>query len=170
MQEFKIPKRFSNGFLYQGLAKDFKSFVEEKSAHLSFTNLSFADLSFVDLSFANLYTADLSFTNLSEADLSSAILTRVKGINDAKIDNAKLPIFSKWSINFIPTKPTFEENKISDVLIKIGCGEPQSIEKWDYWFYETKEEFETKRDSFDFKTILAHYEAMKAYIKVMFGE
>lgn len=50
--------------------------------------------------------------------------------------------------------------------IIIAC-KVKTIKEWDEWFYESTEEYETPRGSLEFKMILAHYEAVKAYIQVM---
>lgn len=61
-------------------------------------------------------------------------------------------IFSKWFIGI-----TF------DGKVKIGC-QTKTFSEWDKWF-KTKEEFQTKRDTSEFKRIYAHYVAIKAYKK-----
>jgi hypothetical protein len=64
-------------------------------------------------------------------------------------ETAYLPIFCKWA------------SCIIDGKIKIGCKE-KTIEEWDS-FFASNEEFETSRDSKDFKQIEAVYLAYKAY-------
>lgn len=90
----------------------------------------------VDLSVANLSGANLSGANLSEANLSRAI---------------KIPIFCKWGVGIT-------ENN----LINIGC-KKMTIKEWDLFFNSDKE-FETKRNTEQFKQIQATYEAYKAYL------
>ena len=99
-----------------------------------------------DLSRANLYGADLSRADLSGADLSRADLS------SADLSSAvKVPIFCKWSVGIT-------ENN----LIHIGC-KKMTIEEWDLFFNSDKE-FETKRNTEQFKQIQATYEAYKAYL------
>ena len=105
-------------------------------ADLSGANLSRANLSGANLSRANLYGADLSGANLYGADLSGAI---------------KIPIHCKWSVGIT-------ENN----LIHIGC-KKMTIKEWDLFFNSDKE-FETKRNTEQFKKIQATYEAYKAYL------
>jgi hypothetical protein len=81
----------------------------------------------------------LSGANLSGVDLSGA----------ENKETAYLPIFCKWA------------SCIIDGKIKIGCKE-KTIEEWDS-FFASNEEFETSRDSKDFKQIEAVYLAYKAY-------
>jgi hypothetical protein len=83
--------------------------------------------------------ANLSGANLSGVDLSGA----------ENKETAYLPIFCKWA------------SCIIDGKIKIGCKE-KTIEEWDS-FFASNEEFETSRDSKDFKQIEAVYLAYKAY-------
>ena len=50
-------------------------------------------------------------------------------------------------------------------IIKIGCKD-KTIEEWDKWFAGT-ENFETKRNTIEFKMIYAHYCAIKEYIRIL---
>ena len=84
--------------------------------------------------------ADLSFADLRSADLSFAKNKEI----------AFLPMFCKWSVSIIGDK------------IKIGCKEI-TIENWDL-FFESSEEFDTKRNTEEFKQIQAMYLAYKAYL------
>jgi len=65
-------------------------------------------------------------------------------------DTARLPIFCKWNTSIIGDN------------IRIGCKE-MNIENWDL-FFESSEEFETKRNTEEFKQIQAVYLAYKAYL------
>lgn len=65
-------------------------------------------------------------------------------------ETAYLPIFCKW-------QPCIIGNEI-----KIGCKQ-MTIENWDL-FFESNEEFETKRGTEEFKQIEAVYLAYKAYL------
>jgi len=49
----------------------------------------------------------------------------------------------------------------NDKLVKIGC-KVKTIPEWDEWFAGS-EEFDTPRDSEEFKLIRANYEAVKAF-------
>lgn len=81
-----------------------------------------------------------SGANLSDANLSDA----------KNKETAYLPIFCKW-------QPCIIGNEI-----KIGCKQ-MTIENWDL-FFESNEEFETKRGTEEFKQIEAVYLAYKAYL------
>ena len=119
-------------------------------ANLSGANLSRADLSRAYLLGADLSRADLSRANLSGADLSGADLSGADLSRAENKDTAKMPIFCKWNASIIGNK------------IKIGCQE-MTIEDWDS-FFESSEEFETKRNTEEFKQIQAVYLAYKAYL------
>ena len=93
--------------------------------------------------------ANLSGANLSDADLRRANLSGVDLSGAENKETAYLPIFCKWA------------SCIIDGKIKIGCKE-KTIEEWDS-FFASNEEFETSRDSKDFKQIEAVYLAYKAY-------
>ena len=121
-------------------------------ANLSGANLSSANLSSADLSSANLSSTDLSGANLSYADLSSANLSSTD-LSGANLSYADLPIFCKWKSSII-------ENKI-----QIGC-KTMTIEKWDS-FFKSSEEFETKRNTKEFKQIQAVYLANKVYLEFL---
>jgi hypothetical protein len=77
-------------------------------------------------------------------------------LRDANLSDAKnkelayLPIYCKWSHSIIGDK------------IKIGC-KTKSIEEWEK-FFNSDAEFETKRDTQEFKQIQAVYEAYKVYL------
>ena len=62
--------------------------------------------------------------------------------------------FSKWFVGL-----TYEGN------IKIGC-KTMTVQEWDKWF-KGKEEFETKRNTPEFKRIYASYLSIKAYKEEM---
>ena len=122
------------------------SCVNLSGVNLSGANLSGANLSGVNLSGAYLLGANLSGVNLSGADLSCAYLL------GADLSCAvKIPIFCKWSVGIT-------ENN----LIHIGC-KKMTIKEWDL-FFNSDIEFETKRNTEQFKQIQATYEAYKAYL------
>ena len=97
---------------------------------------------------ANLYGADLSGADLSGANLSRA------NLSGANLSGAYMPMYCKWSVG------------IQDNKVFIGC-KAKTIKEWDVFFYESKKEYDTPRESEDFKRILASYEAVKAYRKVL---
>ena len=83
------------------------------------------------------------------ADLIDANL---RGANLRGADNKELayiPMFCKWIC------------VIKNNLIVIGCKE-KTIEQWDLWF-DSEEEYLTRRDTEDFKQIQAVYNALKSY-------
>lgn len=115
-------------------------FTGEVIYRLDSANLRGADLRDANLSGADLSGADLRGANLIRADLSGANLS-----------GADIPIYCKWSISF------------HNEMIQIGC-KRKTIEDWDFFFSnESKESFETARDSNDFKRIEAMYNAYKSY-------
>ena len=116
-----------------------------RSADLSYADLRSADLNCADLSSADLSSADLSCANLRSADLNCANL-----IDSKNKELAKLPIYCKWSSSIIGNK------------IQIGC-KTMTIEEWDL-FFESLEEFQTKRGTQEFKQIQAVYLANKSYL------
>ena len=101
-----------------------------------------------NLSNANLSGADLSNANLSNADLRYANLSGAKNK-----ESAYLPVFCKWHHCLIGYK------------IKIGCKE-KTIKEWDS-FFASEEEYETKRNTDEFKQIEAVYNAYKAYLQTL---
>ena len=113
-------------------------------ANLQGVNLQGAYLRGADLRRADLREADLREADLRGANLQGAYLRRAENI-----EKSFMPIYSKYS-------PVFHEGKI-----KIGC-KIKTIEEWDSFFNST-EEYETKRGSEEFERIHAHYLAVKAY-------
>ena len=101
---------------------------------------------------AYLRGADLQDAYLRGADLRGAYLQDAY-LRGADLRDADLPMFSKWSM--IKLENTF----------KIGCKE-KSFEDWDKFFNSDKE-FETKRESDDFKRIHAMYLANKTYYEFL---
>ena len=118
------------------------------------TDLYNANLINANLEGANLYNANLINVNLEGANLINA---NIEGANlyNANLYNAKnketviLPIYCKWSYG------------IKGNLIVIGCKE-KTIGQWDLWF-DSEEEYSTRRDTEDFKQIQAVYNALKSY-------
>ena len=116
-----------------------------RGANLRGADLSGADLRGADLRGANLIDADLRGADLSGANLRGADLSGAKNK-----EQAYLPIFCKWSHCIIGNK------------IKVGCKE-KTIEEWEV-FFNSNEEYETSRNSEDFKQIQAVFEAYKGYL------
>ena len=116
-----------------------------RSANLSSADLSSANLSSADLSSANLYSANLSSADLSSADLSSADLYLAKNK-----ESAYLSQYCKW------------EHSILGDKIKIGC-KTKSVEEWQI-FFDSNEEYSTRRGTHEFKQIQAIFESYKAYL------
>ena len=145
MIKIEIKNRWTGSviFTYEKENATIKQAVLE--AIKSGADLSGADLSGADLSGADLSGAYLSGAYLSGADLRGADLRGAK-----EIDKAYLPIYCKWNTCIIGDK------------IKIGC-ETATIEEWDL-FFASDEEYETKRDTEDFKRIEAVYLSYKAYL------
>ena len=108
-----------------------------------------ANLENANLYNANLYNANLINANLINANLINANLYNANLYNAKNKETAILPIFCKWSYG------------IKGDLIKIGCKE-KTIEQWDLWF-DSEEEYSTRRDTEYFKQIQAVYNALKAY-------
>jgi hypothetical protein len=192
-KEFTINNMFTDEVLHEGLAKDFKSFCEEKKfnledANLEDANLRNANLEDANLRNANLVNANLVSANLVSANLEDANLRNANLVNanlvsanlvsanlvNANLEDANLPIYCKWSISFTPKtsvnldseKVLINEIDINTVLIKIGCKNPKTISEWDLWF-SSNEAFETPRDSFEFLQIKAMYLSYKTYLQTI---
>jgi hypothetical protein len=121
-----------------------------RGANLRGANLRGANLEGANLGCANLRGANLEGANLEGANLEGANLVCANLGCAKNIENAHLPVFCKWSVCHINGK------------IKIGCKE-KNIEEWDI-FFNSNEEYETKRDTQEFKQIQAVYESYKAYL------
>ena len=115
----------------------------KSNANLRYANLRYTDLSGANISGANLIGANLSSANLSGANLSGA----------KNKETAYLPIFCKWT------------HSIKGDKIQIGC-KKKTIEEWDVFFNST-EEYSTKRSTEEFKQIEAVYNAYKAYLTIL---
>ncbi len=142
-------------------------------ANLSYSNLNGANLNKANLFKANLFRADFTNANLISTELSYVQLIDVNLIHtclsNANLNNTCIPIFSNKELTFFSRKPniTIEDICLDDVQIKISCTS-KTIAEWDKWFAGT-EEFETKRGTFEFRQIEAHYEAVKAYLLKLYG-
>ena len=158
--KIQIKHRFNSSILFEHECEN--NTIKETliqgiktGADLQFANLQFANLRNADLRNADLQNADLRNADLQNADLQFANLRRANlqsaDLESANLENAELPIFSKWNVSIISNK-----------IIKIGCKE-KTIEDWDL-FFASKEEFDTKRGTPEFKKIQAMYLAHKAYL------
>jgi len=131
------------------IKKTVEQAIKEKanlySANLRSANLYSADLSSADLRSANLRSANLSSADLSSADLSSADLYLAKNK-----ESAYLSQYCKW------------EHSILGDKIKIGC-KTKSVEEWQI-FFDSNEEYSTRRGTHEFKQIQAIFESYKAYL------
>ena len=127
-----------NNTIKETLLEALKNNADLSGVNLSGVNLSGADLSYADLSGANIRYADLRY-----ADLSYAKNTEI----------SYLPMFCKWS------------HSIKGNKIQIGCKE-KTIKEWDS-FFASEEEYETNRNTEEFKQIEAVYNAYKAYLQTL---
>ena len=122
-------------------------------SHESEKNTIKATLLRANLEGADLRGADLLRANLEGADLRGANL-RGAGLRGAENKHlATLPQFCKWS------------HGIKGNLIRIGCKE-KNISDWET-FFNSDLEFDTARDSEDFKQIQAIFESYKAYMNFL---
>jgi len=131
-----------------------------EGANLRGANLEGANLRGVNLEGANLEGANLRGANLEGANLEGVDLegANLEGANlrGANLEGAKnkdlsyMPQFCKWSHSIIRNK------------IQIGCKQ-KTISEWEEFFNSDKE-FDTKRDTEDFKQIQAVFESYKAYL------
>ena len=122
-------------------------------ANLIYTDLSGANISGANLSDANLRYTDLIGANLSDANLIGANLSSANLSGAKNKETAYLPIFCKWT------------HSIKGDKIQIGC-KKKTIEEWDVFFNST-EEYSTKRSTEEFKQIEAVYNAYKAYLTIL---
>jgi len=114
---------------------------------------------------ARLNGAILDGASLNGAILNGAILdgARLDGaslvgarLNGASLVGARLPIYCQWPVT---------HTVAPDLLVHIGC-KSKSVVDWDAWFAGS-DEYDTPRDSDDFKRIRANYLAMRAYLVAM---
>jgi len=177
MKTIEIKNRFTGEIIYTYISENatikdaildaIKNKTNLSGAYLSGADLSRADLSEANLSEANLSRADLSGAYLSGADLSGADLSGANlfgaylsranlfgaYLSGADLSRADLQPFCKW-------RTSIKGNKIN-----IGC-KSKTIEEWDN-FFNSSEEFETKRNTDEFKKIQAVYESYKTYINFL---
>jgi hypothetical protein len=146
--------RWDTGATIHETNGDIRSTVKEASelwiscfrASLDRANLAGANLDGASLVGASLVGASLDGANLDGANLDGANLV-----------GASLPIYCKWSVTWSTV-----DAKIS---VAIGC-KSKSIDDWDAWF-SGSEQFDTPRDTDDFRRINANYLAVRAYLVAM---
>ena len=128
-------------------------YADLSNAYLSNADLRYANLRYADLSNANLRGVNLSNADLSNANLSNAYLSgaNLRGVKNKK--TTYLPIYCKWNHCIIGDK------------IKIGCKE-KKIKEWDS-FFASEKEYETNRNTEEFKQIEAVFNAYKAYLQTL---
>ena len=120
-----------------------------KNANLENVNLKFVNLENANLKNANLENVNLKFVNLELANLENANLQNAN-FERTNLINASIPLHCRWNVS------------ICNQNIEIGC-KNKSIEEWDL-FFESNEEFSTKRGTKEFKQIYAYYLGAKAYL------
>ncbi len=93
-------------------------------------------------------------------------------LEDANLEDANLPIFCKWAISYKvysnDEKVTIENIDINSIIIEIGC-KSKTIKEWDTWF-NSQDEYSTKRDTLQFKQIHGMYKAYRSYLTTVYGE
>jgi hypothetical protein len=130
------------------------AFADLEGARLRGANLELANLRGANLEGANLELANLELANLELANLRGANL-RGANLRGANLELVRMPLFCKWLVTYSHDFKT----------IYIGCKE-NTIEGWDA-FFASNEEYDTPRNSDEFKRIRANYEAAKSYCLIM---
>ena len=129
-----------------------------RGAYLQGADLRGADLQGANLRGTNLERANLRGANLERADLRGAYLERANleraDLRGAYLKNTVLPMYCIWSASVI-----------DKTLIKIGC-ETKTPKEWEEWL-EGTDEFETPRNTPEFKQIEAVIRAHITYLKVL---
>ena len=109
---------------------------------------------------ARLDGARLDGAILDGAILDGAILDGASLVGaslvGASLVGARLPIYCRWYVTHTVSP---------DLLVHIGC-KSKSVVDWDAWFAGS-DEYDTPRDSDDFKLIRANYLAVRAYLVAM---
>ena len=177
--KIQIKNRFSSTVLFEYKCKDntIKITLEKAisegadlyGANLVRANLVRANLYGANLVRANLEDANLYGANLYGANLEDANLVRAN-LEDANLENANLEDANLYNVlnkkqmsqTYIPMHSKYCPMIMGD-KIKIGR-EEKTISAWDEWF-KSKETYDTKRGTKEFKLIEAHYKAIRAYKK-----
>ena len=109
---------------------------------------------------ARLDGAILDGASLVGARLDGAILDGASLVGaslvGARLVGARLPIYCQWPVT---------HTVAPDLLVHIGC-KSKSVVDWDAWF-SGSDEYDTPRDSDDFRRIRASYLAVRAYLVAM---
>lgn len=140
---------------------------------LNLTGLNSNKSNFINCVFnnSNLAYSDFKSNDLSYTSFANANLTRCT-FEDTIVDHTQFPLFSKHNITYYSNtynEAKFEDMNLSDIVIMIGC-KHKTIKEWDYFFSnECSEEYETKRDTKEFKRIKAHYKAFKIYLEEIYS-
>ena len=101
------------------------------------------------------FRARLDGARLDGARLDGARLNSARLVG-AILDGARLPIYCQWPVT---------HTVAPDLLVHIGC-KSKSVSDWDAWFAGS-DEYDTPRDSDDFRRIRASYLAVRAYLVAM---
>jgi hypothetical protein len=153
--KIQIKHRFNGSILFEHECEENNIKVTILKGFKANRDLSNCDLRHCNLRNCNLRNCDLSNCDLRNCDLSGSILRNCDlsncDLSGSDLIGSILPLFSKWLFSI-------KNNRI----IKIGCRE-KTICEWDLWF-ASKEEFDTKRGTPEFKQIEAMYLAHKAYL------
>jgi len=118
-------------------------------------SLDRASLVEANLDRASLVGARLVGARLDRASLDGASLDGASLVG-ASLVGARLPIYCRWPVT---------HTVAPDLLVHIGC-KSKSVSDWDAWFAGS-DEYDTQRDSDDFKSIRASYLAVRAYMVAM---
>ena len=121
-----------------------------RGANLEGANLEGANLRGANLEDANLEGANLAKSNLWDTNLRDSNLIGAN-LEGANLEGARMPMYCKWNVAIVDDK------------ISIGC-KTKSISEWDEWF-ASDNEYETMRDTDEFKRIEAMYLAYRTYLK-----
>ena len=126
--------------------------VDASLRNASLRNASLVGASLVGASLdgASLYGASLDGASLVGASLVGASLRNASLVGAKNLNTAYLPIYCKWDASVLGEK------------IVIGCKE-KTIDEWEA-FFNSNEEYLTKRNTPEFKKIQAVYLAYKAYL------
>ena len=167
----EILNKYTNEVICKDDNLSLKELARNNNANLRNANLINANLRNANLEDANLRNANLINANLEDANLRNANLRDANLIN-ANLRDANLPIFCKWVVSYKvcanSEKVTIDSIDIDLIKIEIGC-KSKTIKEWDLWF-NSQEEYETKRCEFEFKQIHAMYKAYRAYLTTVYGE
>ena len=127
--------------------------ISQFHANLRDANLRGANLRDADLFHADLRDANLRGANLRDADLFHADL-RDADLRGADLRDANLPMRCRWRVSHT------EKDGVTSV--SIGC-KSKTVPEWDAWFAGS-EEYDTPRDTGEFRQIHACYLGMRAYL------